>query len=212
MTPYSRSVSHSGVAAVILAAGRSSRMGQSKAALRLPGGQTFLDRIATELAGGGAATVIAVISGDSVRSRAAAAAVRPERMRYVTNPEPDRGQLSSLQCGLTVVSGAPAVLVTLVDVPLVARAVVHAIIEAWASSGAPLVRPTRRGQHGHPMLVGPPLIAELLAASPSSSARDIVRRYASEGVELEMQEDGPFLDVDTPEEYGRLIASLTVDR
>ena len=50
------------------------------------------------------------------------------------------------------------------------------------------------------MLVSQPLIGELLAAEPSSTARAIVRSYASEGVELDVQEDGPFFDVDTPEE------------
>jgi CTP:molybdopterin cytidylyltransferase MocA len=58
------------------------------------------------------------------------------------------------------------------------------------------------------MLIAQPLIAELLAADPPSSARDVVRRYAARGVELQVQEDGPFLDVDTPEEYGRLVERL----
>jgi CTP:molybdopterin cytidylyltransferase MocA len=99
-----------------------------------------------------------------------------------------------------------------VDVPLAGRTVVRALIDAWMSSGASLIRPTRAERHGHPMLIAPPLIDELLAAAPSSSARAIVRRHAATGVELETAEDGPFLDVDTPEEYGRLIASLTVNR
>jgi len=202
-------VSHADIPAVVLAAGRSSRMGESKAALRLPGGQTFLQRIATELMAGGAGSVIAVVAAHDAATCSSPAAASLERVRYAVNPDPDRGQLSSLQCGLALTLDATAVLVTLVDVPLVSRALVRALIEAWGRSGAPLVRPTRAGQHGHPMLVSQPLIGELLAAEPASTARAIVRSYASEGVELDVQEDGPFFDVDTPEEYRRLIESLT---
>jgi CTP:molybdopterin cytidylyltransferase MocA len=188
-------------------------MGVPKAALRLPGGDTFVGRITSELSAGGAAPVVIVVSGDTPRWEVAGFTLpEAEQVQYLVNPEPDRGQLSSLQCGLAAVAGAPAVLVTLVDVPLASRAVVRALIQAWTSSGASLIRPTRAGHHGHPMLIGPPVIAELLAADPSSSARAIVRRHAATGIELDTDEDGPFVDVDTPEEYGRLIASLTIDR
>lgn len=188
-------------------------MGQPKASLRLPGGDTFIGRITTELTAGGAAPVIVVVPGrgepgpTSTISSGAAATVQ-----YVINPEPDRGQTSSLQCGLAPVREAKAVLVTLVDVPLVTAGVVRALIEAWKRSGASVVRPTQAGRHGHPILIAQPVIRELLAADPSAPARSIIRRHAAGGVELEVAEDGPFLDVDTPEEYQRLIASLTVDR
>jgi molybdenum cofactor cytidylyltransferase len=199
------------IPAIVLAAGRSSRMGEPKAALRLPGGATFVARIARELTAGGAAPVLVVVSGEGQMTQHAVASLLSDDVRCVVNPEPCRGQLSSLQCGLLMVPDAPAVVVTLVDVPLVSAAIVHALIHTWATSGAPLVRPTRAGRHGHPMLIAQPLIAELLAADPPSSARDVVRRYAAHGVELHVQEDGPFLDVDTPEEYGRLVERLKAD-
>jgi molybdenum cofactor cytidylyltransferase len=188
-------------------------MGQPKASLRLPGGDTFIGRITRELTGGGAAPVIVVVPDrgepgpTSTISSGAAATVE-----YVINPEPDRGQTSSLQCGLSSVQDAPAVLVTLVDVPLVSAALVRALIAAWASSGARVVRPTRGGHHGHPIVIAQPVMGELLAADPSAPARAIIRRHAASGLDLEVADDGPFLDVDTPEEYQRLIASLTVDR
>ena len=189
-----------GVAAVILAAGRSSRMGEPKARLLLPGGDTFVEHIAKALVAGGTAPVVVVVSGRHAPAQTPEAILRGP-VRHVINTDPDRGQLSSLQCGLAAVPDAPAVVIALVDVPLVTAATVGALIEAWASSGAPLVRPARNGRHGHPMLIAQPLIAELLAANPASTARDIVRRHATAGVELEMQDDGPFLDVDTPDEY-----------
>jgi molybdenum cofactor cytidylyltransferase len=184
-------------------------MGAPKAALRLPDGSTFVSRIAGALTEGGAAPVMIVVSANEDAGPARAACGLPQTVGYIVNPDPDRGQLSSLQCGLTLMSNAPAVLVTLVDVPLVTAAVVRTLIDTWTSSGAPLVRLARAGRHGHPMLIAQPLIGDLLEADASSTARAIVRRYAPSGVELEMQEEGPFFDVDTPEEYARLLAYLT---
>jgi molybdenum cofactor cytidylyltransferase len=188
-------------------------MGEAKAALQLPDGDTFVGRISRELTAGGAAPVILVVSGrEQPGPTAAVPGGAATAVRYIINPEPDRGQTSSLQCGLASVPDAPAVLVTLVDVPLVTAALVRALIDAWASSGASLVRPTQGGRHGHPILIAQPVIRELLAADPSAPARSIIRRHAAHGIELEVADHGPFLDVDTPEEYRQLITSLTVDR
>ena len=187
-------------------------MGEPKATLTLPGGDTFIARIIKELVAGGAAPVIAVVSGREEPPPPPVTIPEAAMVQYVINPEPDRGQTSSLQCGLASVRGSKAVLVTLVDVPLVTAGVVRALIRAWKCSGASLVRPTQAGRHGHPILIAQPVIRELLAADPSVPARSIIRRHAASGVELEVAEDGPFLDVDTPEEYRRLITSLTVDR
>jgi CTP:molybdopterin cytidylyltransferase MocA len=183
-------------------------MGEPKAALRLPGGDTFLGRILRGLVSGGAAPVFTVVAPDD---RAAECRVPPELRGVVhvsRNPQPDRGQLSSLQCGLACAVGAPAVILTLVDVPLVDAKLVSRLIAAWRASRVPLVRPARDGRHGHPVLMAEPLIGELLAADPSSNARAIVRRYADRGLELEVQDEGPFLDVDTPEEYRQLFERL----
>jgi nicotine blue oxidoreductase len=200
------------IPAIVLAAGHSARMGEPKAGLQLPGGDTFIRRITTALTAGGAAPVLVVVSGRVEPAPTAAASGGAVAVEYVINPDPDRGQTSSLQCGLACVPDAPAVLVTLVDVPLVTAALVRALIEAWVSSGASVVRPTQAGRHGHPILIAQPVIRELLGADPSAPARSIIRRHAADGVELEVADSGPFLDVDTPEEYRRLIASLTVDR
>ncbi|HEX2310456.1 MAG TPA: nucleotidyltransferase family protein [Vicinamibacterales bacterium] len=198
--------------AIVLAAGRSSRMGEPKAALRLPGGHTFLGHIASALVGGGASPVVVIVSPDD---RAAGAALPSEleaAVRWVVNPHPDRGQLSSLQRGLQHLLDAPAVVVTLVDVPLIDARLVAALVDTWIGSRAPLVRPARAGRHGHPMVVAPPLTADLLAADPGASARDLVRAYAARGIELQMEDDGPFLDVDTPDEYHRLVGRLQSGR
>ena len=131
---------------VVLAAGRSSRMGRPKALLPAsPDGETFVGRIVRTLRDGGVDDVVVVAGGMAAEiERVLAQADHPPRV--VLNPTPERGQFSSLQVGLRAVDrpGVSAMLVTLVDVPLVSAGTVAALLDAYRRTGAPLVRPERR--------------------------------------------------------------------
>jgi CTP:molybdopterin cytidylyltransferase MocA len=200
MTPYNAGV----IAAVILAAGASSRMGRDKGLLPVPGGGTFLSRLARSLLEGGCAEVVAVVGTAEPAFRSA---VERERLqvRLVRNPDPSRGQLSSLREALDdLAPRAPrAIVMAPVDLPLVASSTVRAVIEAWARSGAPVVRPSWRGRHGHPVLFDARVLAELRAADLSLGARVVVRAHAGESVDVEVDDPGAFQDIDTPEDYRR---------
>ena len=123
------------------------------------------------------------------------------------NRQYDRGQLSSLVAGLGVVDrpGVAAVLVTLVDVPLVSAATVRAVIECYRRTRAPVVRPTSGARHGHPLLIARSLFDALRASDPIAGAKPIVRAYASPAGDLEIADEGSFTDIDTEEEYRKVI-------
>jgi len=193
------------VAAVILTAGASSRMGRDKGLLPVPGGGTFLSRLAWSLLEGGCAEVLAVVGAAEPAFRSA---VERERLpvRLVRNPDPSRGQLSSLHEALDdLAPRAPrAIVMAPVDLPLVASATVRAVIEAWSRSGAPVVRPSRGGRHGHPVLFDARVLAELRGADLSEGARAVVRAHAAEACDVEVDDQGAFEDIDTPEDYFRV--------
>ena len=89
--------------------------------------------------------------------------------RFVTNPDYENGgQFSSLLRGLNAVDrpGVIAALVTLVDVPLVNAATVRAVIERYHQTHAPIVRPVRGQEHGHPVLIDRSLFDEVRRAEP----------------------------------------------
>ena len=196
------------VSAVVLAAGRSVRMGRPKALLPVDAHDTFLSRIVGTLGSAGAAPVVVVIAPQT-----AGALALPGDARIIVNPAPERGQLSSLQCGLAgIPRAAAAVLFTPVDVPLVTVHTVGALLSAWRARGADVVRPERSGQHGHPVLVTRAVADDLLAAGPSLTARDVLRRYASSTVDVAVLDEGAFLDIDTPDDYRRAIACHDVRR
>src|SRR5262245_13660406 len=115
---------------VILAAGRSSRMGRAKATLPIGDRDTFLTRIISTLRAAGVDDVVVVLGHEAQEIERAIAGFDPCASRFVVNANYDRGQLSSLQAGLAVVDrpGVNAMLVTLVDVPLVSPATVRAVL------------------------------------------------------------------------------------
>jgi molybdenum cofactor cytidylyltransferase len=185
------------IPAIVLAAGRSSRMGRPKALLPL-GGDTFLTRIVRTLQGAGVDDVVVVLGHDADLIAASLDATDLQ-LRVVVNREYDRGQLSSLLAGLNVVDrpGVEAVLVTLVDVPLVSAATVRAVIERYRQTRAPVVRPTSGERHGHPLLLDRTLFDELRRADGVSGAKPVVRAHASEGGDVVVDDDGAFQDFDS---------------
>ena len=78
------------------------------------------------------------------------------------------------------------------------------MIGAWSRSGAPVVRPSRGGRHGHPVLFDARVLAELRAADLSAGARAVVRAHAAESLDVEVDDPGAFEDIDTPEDYRRV--------
>jgi molybdenum cofactor cytidylyltransferase len=191
---------------VVLAGGASSRMqGRPKALLPAgPGGETFLERIVSTLRAGGVDDVVVVTGHRPAPIVHRAALLRP-MVRVVRNPHPERGQLSSLLAALEAVDrpGVRAMLVTLVDLPLISVATVRAVLDAYGRTGAPLVRPVRDGRHGHPVVFDRALFRELRQADPAGGAKPVVRAHAADECVVTVEDDGAFTDVDTPEDYRR---------
>ena len=195
------------LAAVILAAGESSRMGTPKALLADAGGRAFVARIARTFGDAGLDQLV-VVTGthhDAI-VHALAADGLGGRVSCVRNPDPSRGQISSLWVGLDAVMrpDLDAMLMTLVDVPMVRSSTVRAVIDAWRRSRAPSVRPAIGDRHGHPVLFDRAVFDELRRAPLDEGAKAIVHAYADRLVNVPVDDEGCLIDVDTPEEYARL--------
>jgi molybdenum cofactor cytidylyltransferase len=198
------------IPAIVLAAGRSSRMGRAKALLPVDDRDTFLTRIVRTFLDADVEDVIVVVGHepDPIVSAFAGSGLPA---RFVRNADYDRGQLSSLVAALLVIDrpGVVAALVTLVDVPLVSPATVRAVVARYRETRAPIVRPTSGDRHGHPLLIDRSLFAELRAADPEAGAKPIVRAHASAAGDLPIADEGAFLDIDTAEEYARAIGGIS---
>jgi molybdenum cofactor cytidylyltransferase len=193
--------------ALILAAGESTRMGTPKALLHDPDGRAFVARIVRTFARAGIDDIIVVTGSQHDGIEAAVTADRPPvTPRFVRNPDPSRGQLSSLWTGLDAVDrDAAGVLMTLVDVPMLRASTIRAVVEAWRQQRAPIVRPAMGDRHGHPVLFDRSTFEELRQAPLSEGAKAVVHAYADRIVNVPVDDPGCLVDVDTPSDYQRVM-------
>lgn len=201
------------IPAIVLAAGESTRMGRPKSLLPLENAETFLTRILRTFHEADVPDVIVVVGHDHEAVLAAVAEAGSD-VRFAVNRTYRAGQLTSLVAGLRVIDrpGVAAALVTLVDVPFVQPATIKAVVERYRRTQVSIVRPTRAGRHGHPVLIDRSLFGALYAADPAEGARAIVRAHASAEGEVEVDDEGAFRDIDTPEDYAQALAELRAGR
>jgi molybdenum cofactor cytidylyltransferase len=195
------------IAAIVLAAGASSRMGRPKAALPLgSGGGTVLSTAVNTLLIAGLPSITVVAGAHAEAVRAAWPTPHP-RVRIIDHPGWAEGQLSSLVAGLTAVEDPEleAVVVTLVDVPLVSAATIRAVVAGWQNTRAPIVRPVDGKLHGHPVIFDRSVFEELRSADPAVGAKAVFAAHLAEIVDVPVSDPGAFEDLDTPEDYQRVL-------
>jgi molybdenum cofactor cytidylyltransferase len=189
------------IPALILAAGRSERMGRPKALLPIgPGGHTFVSRLIATLRAGGSEDVIIVGRADD---EALAEEVMRCDARLVENDDADRGQLSSLTTGLNAIDrpGVHAILVMPVDIPLVRPETIAQVRSAFLAAHPPIARAVHGGRHGHPVIFARRVFDELRHADVTVGAKSVVHAHAAAIVDVEVDDAAVLRDVDTPDEY-----------
>jgi molybdenum cofactor cytidylyltransferase len=183
-------------------------MGRPKALLQDGAGVPFVVRAVRTLHMAGIRDVTVVTSPMLHDAVAQALAPDESMAAVVVNPDPDRGQLSSVWAGMDAQPDAiDGMVLALVDAPFASAATVRAIIEAHQRTRGAIVRPARGDEHGHPVIFDCALFAELRAADPAVGAKAVVRRHASRIVNVPIADEGAFVDVDTPEEYRDAVAA-----
>ena len=188
------------VAAVILAAGASRRMGTSKALLDYRG-TTFVDSMVRAFAAGCDPLIVVV----GTEENAIRNVIGETRVQFAVNPDPERGQLSSLQCGMRAVpEDAGAVAFCPVDLPGIRPETIHRLIEALDSPVHMLAIPRYHGRHGHPVIAVRSLIPEFLDLPVSAAAHDVIHAHRDHTRFVEVDDAATVRDVDTPDDYDRL--------
>ncbi len=192
------------IAAIILAAGASSRMGRPKQLLDW-GGRPLV-RVAAEQALAARLDDVIVVVGGAGGAVTAALAGLP--LRVIDNPAYAEGQSTSLRAGVAALGPAVAAAVVMLgDQPFVTAAIVERLIAEWRATGAAIVAPSYRGRRGNPVLFARAIFPELLAITGDQGARAILAAHAADLRLVPFDDDRPLADIDTPADYQRLADS-----
>lgn len=189
---------------MILAAGRSSRFGRSKALLPVePAGPTFAARLISRFRAAAVEEVLVVGRPNDAPLRDV---VEAAAARFIVNADADRGQLSSLVAALDAIDARAVrgVIVMPVDIPLIEAATIATIRDAFLHGACPIARATHHGRHGHPVIFGSAVFQELRRADPNTGAKKVVHAHAREVLDVEVDDPAVLRDVDTVQDYREL--------
>ena len=185
---------------VVLAAGESTRMGRSKALLDLDG-RTALERVLDAFAG---LSVPVVVTGRTT--------LAVDGVRIAPNPEPERGQTSSLKAGLRCVPpDAEAFVFHPVDFPLLNRSDVDRLVDAFLDSrhaAKSVFIPSFGLRRGHPVLCRREMAREFLALPDGVPARVVVNRRPERILHVPFEEAYILMDMDTPADYAACLSAF----
>lgn len=191
------------LAAVILSAGASSRMGRPKALLPYREG-TFLEHLirVTRHPRIGVTRIVLGAGAEAIQS-----AAKLDPSLVVLNQEWEKGQLSSICAGVRSLIGidTDGMVLCPVDNPLVSAGLVTELVERFYSEGRAVVVPTYKGRRGHPAIFSSALYAELLAAPIDKGARAVVWAHAGDVLEVPTEEEGVVLNLNDPDMLKRAL-------
>ncbi len=194
------------LAAAILAAGESSRMGTPKAVLPYRG-LTFVEHLlsATRHPRIGVTRVVLGAGADEIRSR-----LPLDTSQFVVNHEWRRGQLSSIHAVLRSLPPGltEGLLLCPVDHPLISSHLVGLLIEKFDTTGKAIAIPTHNGRRGHPVIFRCSLYEELLAASLEVGARQVVWAHVQDVAEVATEEEGILLNLNDPDTLMRAMGKV----
>jgi len=187
------------IAALILAAGESKRMNDFPKANLLIGDKTFLTTIVDVMHSAGINQVYVVLGKDADRIKKK----NPNLdVTYVINKEYKKGQLSSIQAVLEVIPRIlDSLIIDLVDHPLIKVSTVQSLIKARRTIKVPIIIPTYHEKRGHPVLFGREVFNQLMEAPMDIGARAVVWNNQDALHEIETEDIGIVVDINTPEDY-----------
>ncbi len=190
------------ISAIVLAAGRSQRMGRQKLLLNV-GDRPMLTRIVDEVLASPVDEVLVVLRQGECEIPGALAG-RP--VRLVPNPDPESEMLGSVRCGLSAASPeATAILLVLGDQPGVSRRMIAELLQVFRSGEKRIVVPSYGGRRGHPLVFASHYREEILNDYDGVGVRALLQAHPADVQEVPFSTPDVLEDVDLPEDYRRVV-------
>jgi molybdenum cofactor cytidylyltransferase len=187
------------IGALVLAAGRSERMGTQKLLLPL-GDKPVITHVVDELLASRVDKILIVVGchGEQIRETLTGKAVQ-----FLENPDPASDMSGSLRRGLRAIIDCEAVLVVLGDQPGITRGLVDELIHSFHQCGTKIVVPSCSGHRGHPVLIGSRYFDEVLRNHTDTGLRGFLNAHAEEVTNVAVADVTAMEDMDTPPDYQR---------
>jgi molybdenum cofactor cytidylyltransferase len=185
---------------LILAAGESSRMGSPKALLKI-GNETFLQCIIRKGREAGLQSILVITGRDHDQ-------IAGNRIVSVKNENYRRGQISSLQAGIRALpEDVDAIVVWPVDQPLIKTETLRQLISFYETARKAIVVPIFQNRRGHPVIYSREAMQWALNLEVGQTGRDLQNEHANDRVQVEVEDPGIVIDIDTPEDYSKYITT-----
>ncbi len=192
------------IAVLVLAAGLSSRMGRQKALLPIKG-ETIIEHLVSVFHEND--VKVFIVTG--YRGQDVVRTLKNREVTFVENPKYELGMFTSVQAGVRVLQPAiDGFFVMPVDIPLVKSETIKSMINEHKKSPGKIIYPVFGGKRGHPPLIPGNLVPVMVHWSKEGNLRDILNSYSDLALEVEVDDKGILIDIDTLDDYESLLKSL----
>ncbi len=190
------------ISGIVLAAGVAKRMGQQKLLLDFQG-KPVLSRVLEAVLASQLYEVICVVRElKQIRQKIS---LGDEKLRWLTNEKAHEGQSTSVIAGLKAISPkSEGALILVGDQPLVKTELINSLIDLFNKNPSLIAAPTFQGQTRNPVIFHRDLFPDLFKLTGDRGARGLIEKYKAKAVFLDWDDESPFLDVDTWEDYEKL--------
>lgn len=190
-------------AALILAAGYSTRMMQFKPLMPL-GESTIIEEVIYNFRKADISDITVVIGH---RADVMLAVLDRLQVKYILNKNYNEGMFSSILSGVRALSpNIDGFFLLPIDIPLVRSHTIKTLSKLWRKRGADIIYPVFQGQRGHPPLISRRLVPEIVAWNRPEGLRPLFEQYESSAFDVEVVDSGILRDMDTPEDYHNILA------
>jgi molybdenum cofactor cytidylyltransferase len=204
------------IAAIILAAGSSSRMGAGRHKLFLPlGEQPVLVLVLEAVLAAQTRPIVLVLGHQAAQARALLDPyLHVPDLQIIENPAYQQGMSTSLRAGLQVLTNPNehlpkehigGAIILLGDQPLITARIIDGLVATWRDEGKRIVAPLYNGKQGNPVLFSAKLFPELAKVTGDEGGRSVIERHREEVVTVEVEDAQASFDVDTWEAYQQVI-------
>ena len=190
------------ISGIVLAAGAATRMGQQKLLLDFQG-KPVLSRVLEAVLASRLNEVVCVVRElGQIRQRIS---LVDDKLRWLTNEKAHEGQSTSVIAGLKAISPkCEGALILVGDQPLVKTELINSLIDLFNKRTSLIAAPTFHGQTRNPVIFHRDLFPDLLKLTGDRGARGLIEKYKAKTAFLDWDDESPFLDVDTWEDYEKL--------